>query len=244
MIIESGANVILTTGGIDDVANKYLVEKKILGLRRVSKGDIRKIAKCAGAQVVTSLSNMEGNEAFDAANLGFAKKVYEKAVGDNDFIFFEQMKSAKACSILLRGPNETMLDEIERSLHDSLCVLKRTLECGSVVAGGGACEIALSIYLEDFAKTLASKEQIAIAEYIFLFRFCEALTIIPKTLATNAAQDATDLIAKLKVFHSASQTSDDPKKKDLKWTGLDLKNGKCRNNLNAGVLEPLDGKIK
>ena len=49
MIIESGANVILTTGGIDDVANKYLVEKKILGLRRVSKGDIRKIAKCAGA---------------------------------------------------------------------------------------------------------------------------------------------------------------------------------------------------
>ena len=164
MIIESGANVILTTGGIDDVANKYLVEKKILGLRRVSKGDIRKIAKCAGAQVVTSLSNMEGNEAFDAANLGFAKKVYEKAVGDNDFIFFEQLKSAKACSILLRGPNETMLDEIERSLHDSLCVLKRTLECGSVVAGGGACEIALSIYLEDFAKTLASKEQIAIAE--------------------------------------------------------------------------------
>ena len=75
------------------------------------------------------------------------------------------MKSAKACSIILRGPNEMMLEEVERSLHDSLCVLKRTLECGSVVAGGGACEIALNIYLEDFAKTLASKEQIAIAEY-------------------------------------------------------------------------------
>ena len=49
MIIASGANVILTTGGIDDVANKYLVEAKILGLRRVSKGDIRKIARCSGA---------------------------------------------------------------------------------------------------------------------------------------------------------------------------------------------------
>jgi T-complex protein 1 subunit alpha len=53
------------------------------------------------------------------------------------------MKSAKACSIILRGPNEMMLEEVERSLHDSLCVLKRTLECGYVVAGGGACEIAL-----------------------------------------------------------------------------------------------------
>lgn len=49
MILDAGANVILTTGGIDDVGNKYLVENKILGLRRVSKSDIRKIAKCCGA---------------------------------------------------------------------------------------------------------------------------------------------------------------------------------------------------
>ena len=167
MIINAGANVILTTGGIDDVANKYLVEAKIMGLRRVSKSDIRKIARCSGAQLITTLSNMEGTESFESSSLGSAKKVYERGIGDNDFIYFEQMKSQKACTILLRGPNETMIDEIERSLHDSLCVLKRTLECGHVVAGGGACEIALNIYLEDFAKTLASKEQIAIAEFSY-----------------------------------------------------------------------------
>jgi T-complex protein 1 subunit alpha len=44
-----------------------------------------------------------------------------------------------------------MLEEVERSLHDSLCVIKRTLESGWVVPGGGACEVALGIYLEDFA---------------------------------------------------------------------------------------------
>jgi len=59
---------------------------------------------------------------------------------------------------LLRGANEFMTDEIERSIHDALCVVRRTLESGYVVAGGGACEIALGIYLEDFAKTLGSKE--------------------------------------------------------------------------------------
>lgn len=91
------------------------------------------------------------------------------------------MKNAKACTILLRGANEFQLEEIERSIHDSLCVIKRTLESGFVVAGGGACEIALGIYLDDFAKTLGSKEQIAIAE------FCESLSIIPKILSTNAA---------------------------------------------------------
>jgi T-complex protein 1 subunit alpha len=92
-----------------------------------------------------------------------------------------------------------MCDEVERSLHDSLCVIKRTLESGFVVAGGGACEIALGIKLEDMARTLASKEQTAIAEY------ADALAIIPKVLANNAAVDATDLVSKLKVLHYASQ---------------------------------------
>jgi T-complex protein 1 subunit alpha len=40
-----------------------------------------------------------------------------------------------------------MIDEVERSLHDSICVAKRTLESGRVVAGGGAVEIALSVFL-------------------------------------------------------------------------------------------------
>jgi len=51
-----------------------------------------------------------------------------------------------------------MLDEVERSVHDSLCVVKRCLESGSVVPGGGAVEIALNMYLDDFARTLGTKE--------------------------------------------------------------------------------------
>ena len=43
-----------------------------------------------------------------------------------------------------------------------------------VVAGGGAVEAALSVYLENLATTLGSREQLAIAE------FAESLFIIPK----------------------------------------------------------------
>lgn len=64
----------------------------------------------------------------------------------------------KAVSIMLRGPNEYMIEEVERSVHDALCVVRRVLESGKVVAGGGAVEVALSIRLEDFAKTMNSKE--------------------------------------------------------------------------------------
>ncbi len=65
-------------------------------------------------------------------------------------------KQRTASSIILRGPNDFYCDEMERSIHDALCVVKRVLESKTVVAGGGAVEVALSIYLENFATTLVS----------------------------------------------------------------------------------------
>ena len=54
-----------------------------------------------------------------------------------------------------------------------------------------------------------SREQLAIAE------FARALLVIPRTLAVNAAKDATDLVAKLRAFHNTSQI--DPAQANLKW---------------------------
>ena len=63
-------------------------------------------------------------------------------------------KSRSAASLILRGANDFMVDEMERSVHDALCVVKRVLESHLVVPGGGAVETALSVYLENFARTL------------------------------------------------------------------------------------------
>lgn len=49
-----------------------------------------------------------------------------------------------------------MVDEMERSIHDALCVVKRVLESNLVVPGGGAVETALSIFLENFATSIVS----------------------------------------------------------------------------------------
>jgi len=237
-VLDAGANVILTTKAIDDFVLKYLVESKAIGVRRVDKKDLRRIAKMSGGEVLTTLMNNEGEESFSASSLGTADEVVEETLGDRDFLFFKGMKGTGAQTIILRGANEFMLDEVERSVHDAICAVKRVLESRSVLVGGGAVESALSIYLDDFARTLGSKEQLAISE------FAESLLTIPKTLALNAAQDASELVAKLKMYHAASQTSSEAKKKEYKHVGLDLLNGKVRNNLKAGVLEPAIGKIK
>lgn len=129
-----------------------------------------------------------------------------------------------------------MLDEMDRSIHDALSAIKRTVESKYVVPGGGAVEAALSVYLENFAHMLGSREQLAIAE------FADALLVIPKTLVVNAAQDATDLVAILRAHHHSATKKKD--KKDFFMSGLDLFEGKVRNNLQAGVLEPALSKIK
>jgi T-complex protein 1 subunit alpha len=119
---------------------------------------MRRIARATGAHILTTLANDDGTESFDEENVGYAETVYEDTVGDMDYLFIEGMQNATCCTLLLRGPNDFMLDEVERSIHDSLCVMKRTLESGYIVPGGGSVEVALSLNLENFAKSLGTKE--------------------------------------------------------------------------------------
>ena len=69
-IIEAGANVIITTMGIDDTASKYMFESGCLGLRRIDKGDVTRIARLTGDTVINTLATPEGDEVFDASYLG------------------------------------------------------------------------------------------------------------------------------------------------------------------------------
>lgn len=235
-VLKAGANVVLTTKGIDDAALKYFIEANAIAVRRVSERDINRIAKATGATVQVSLADLTGDESFDPSMLGYADEVYEERIRDDSVLIMKNCKSTAACSVLLRGPNEYMCDEMSRSFHDAVCVVKRTLESNSVVAGGGAAEAALSIHLENFATMIGSREQLAIAE------FAEALLVIPKTLAMNAAKDSTDLVAKLKAVHYAAQ-NDDSKSK-LSTFGLDLTTGSIRDCLSEGVIEPSVSKKK
>ncbi|GAA0167444.1 chaperonin [Lithospermum erythrorhizon] len=235
-ILKAGANVVLTSKGIDDMALKYFVEAGAIAVRRVRKEDLRHVAKATGATVISTFADMEGDETFDSSSLGQAEEVVEERVADDDVIMIKGTKNASAVSLILRGANDYMLDEMERALHDALCIVKRTLESNTVVAGGGAVEASLSVYLENLATTLGSREQLAIAEY------AESLLIIPKILAVNAAKDATELVAKLRAYHHTAQTKAD--KKHLSSMGLDLLKGTVRNNLEAGVIEPAMSKVK
>ncbi|KAJ6144751.1 T-complex protein 1 subunit alpha [Penicillium chermesinum] len=248
MILKSGANVVLTTKGIDDMVLKTFVERGAMAVRRCKKEDLRRIAKATGATLISTLSDLNGDEKFESSYLGQAGEVSQERISDDECILIKDTKIHTSASIILRGANEFSLDEMERSVHDTLCAIKRTLESGSIVPGGGAVETALHIYLEEFAVTVGSREQLAIGE------FAQSLLVIPKTLAVNAAKDSSELVAQLRVRHALSQRVQDgdanaeekaiAKRKTYRNYGLDLMKGRVHDTLKAGVLEPSMSKVK
>jgi T-complex protein 1 subunit alpha len=251
MILRAGANVVMTTKGIDDMVLKLFIEKGAMAVRRCKKEDLRRIAKATGATLISSLSDLNGDEKFEASTLGHADEVVQERISDDECILVKGTRAFSSASIILRGSNDYQLDEMERSLHDSLSAVKRTLESGSIVPGGGAVETALHIYLEEFAFTVGSREQQAIGE------FAQSLLIVPKTLAVNAAKDSSELVAQLRVRHALSQRVKDgagtaaaenerevARRKTYRNYGLDLLKGKTVDVVKMGVIEPSMSKVK
>lgn len=248
MILKSGANVVFTTKGIDDMCLKMFIERGAMAVRRCKKEDLRRIAKATGGTLLSTLSDLNGDEKFESSYLGSAEEVVQERISDDECILVKGTKAHSSASIVLRGPNEFTLDEMERSVHDSLCAVKRTLESGKVVPGGGAVETALHIYLEEYAGTVGSREQLAIGE------FAQSLLVIPKTLAVNAAKDASELVAQLRARHAVSQRTQEgdasldeksiARMKGYRNYGLDLAKGKVQDEVKAGVLEPSISKVR
>merc|ERR1712127_1119803 len=100
-IIAAGANVVLCSRGIDDFALKYFVEAGVIAIRRVNKADLRRIANNTGGRIVTSLADFEGDETYEAENLGECELVEERRVGDWEYMFFEGMKNTAAQTIII-----------------------------------------------------------------------------------------------------------------------------------------------
>ena len=170
-----------------------------MGVRRCKKEDLRRIAKATGGTLLSTLSDLNGDEKFEPSYLGTAEEVVQERISDDELILVKGTKTFSSASIILRGSNDYQLDEMERSVHDSLSAVKRTLESGTVVPGGGAVETALHMWLEEYALTIASREQLAVGE------FSQSLLVVPKTLAVNAALDSSELVAQLRIRHAVAQ---------------------------------------
>ena len=175
-----GANVLICQKGIDDVAQHYLAKYGILAVRRAKESDMTKLAKATGGRIINNLDDLSKKD------LGQAKLVEERKVEEDKWVFIEGCKDPKAVTILVRGGQQRVVDEVERSINDSIMVTKDVLEKPSIVAGGGASETEAAQHVFKWAEKLSGREQLAAQ------KFAEALESIAVTLASNAGLDPID----------------------------------------------------
>ncbi len=216
-VIASGANVLLCQKGIDDMAQHYLARAGILAVRRVKESDLTKLAKATSARIVTNLDDL-----FEK-DLGSAQLAEERKIEEDRWVFVEGCKNPKAVTLLLRGGSQRVVDEVERSVHDAIMVVKDVMENPAIVAGGGAPETFAATKIRSWAKSLEGREQLAVE------KFADSLEIIPLTLSENAGMDPIDTLTNLR----------SKQLKGEKWTGIDVMKGKVGNMKTSEIIEPL-----
>jgi archaeal chaperonin len=217
-IQKTGANVLFSEKGIDDVALHYLAKNGITAIKNVSSGGLEKLSKATGARIVASIKDLTKD------SLGDAKLVEELKIGEDKLLYVRDAKNPKAVTIVVRGGTEHVVDEADRSLHDALSVVRNAIEDGKIVAGGGAPEAEVAKRLRDYAVKVGGREQLAIEA------FAEAMEAVPTTLAENAGLDPIDILVELRSKHE---------KPINPWFGVDVFSGEIKDMKKLNVLEPV-----
>ncbi len=216
-IHKTGANVVICQKGIDDIAQHYLAKYGILAVRRVKESDMSKLAKATNGTITTNLDDLTEND------LGSSELVHQKKVESDKWVFVEGCRNPKSVSLLLRGGSQRVVDEVDRSMHDALMVVKDVIEKPAIVAGGGSTEAYLASRINEWADGFEGREQLAIKKY------AEALEVIPLTISENAGMDPIDTMVQLRAKQSQGQ----------RWTGINAREQKVENMLSLNIIEPV-----
>lgn len=215
-IIECGANVVLSSLPIGDYATQYFARNNIFCAGRVSKDDLYRVVKSCGGSVLSSTDYLDNC-------LGSCLVFEERQLGKVRYNYFEG-GDMNACTMILRGPGNEMLEEIARAVNDAICVVKTTLKTKTVVTGGGSVEMELSKELRGIATEYKDKK-------MFVARaVAQAFEKIPLLLARNFGLDTVSVIQDLRKRHVSGDVH----------KGVGVK--KVEDMRSAGVYEPLEVK--
>jgi len=185
-IIDSGVKALIVGGSIDDMAVHFADKYGLIIFRIMSKFELKRIAKAIGASLLVKLG------APTAEEMGHADRIYVDEISSHKcIVIVRESEENKLSTIVLRGSTNNMLDNIERIIEDGVNCFKSACKDPNFVAGAGAIEMYLANGIKDYAKTVTSLDQYAIA------KFGEAFEVVPRTLAENSGLNVNEVLANL-----------------------------------------------
>lgn len=210
--------------GINCFVNRQLIynwpeqlfaDAGIVSIEHADFDGIERLALVTGGEITSTFDHPE------LVKLGRCNLIEEVMIGEDTFIKFAGVAAGEACTVVLRGASEQLLDEAERSIHDALSVLSQSVGETRTVLGGGCSEMLMAKAVDSAAHNAPGKSALAIEA------FARALQQLPTILADNAGLDSSEMVANLRsAVYSGITTS-----------GLDLEMGKIGDMNELGVIE-------
>lgn len=233
-IRDAGCNVLLIQKSIlrDAVSDQtldFLAKMKIMVVKDVERTDVDFITKTLGCHPIANI------DSFRPEKFGHAESVASESTPEGKIIRVmgvkpnpEQTKSllSPTVTVHVRGSNQLIVGEADRSFHDALCVVRSLVKRRAIVAGGGACEIQIATKLAAKIRELDSVEAYCLKTY------ADAFEIIPYTLAENAGLNPIDTVTALRAKHSESGNAG-------VRHGINVRKGQVSDMFEENVVVPL-----
>ncbi len=221
-IVDAGANVLFCNKKISDLGQHFLTKAGILSAKRVKSGDMERLAKATGGNIVNNIRELTSKD------IGEAGHVYEREVfEDMEYIFVEDCKYPGTLNIIIRGTTKQVTDELEQAVNDAIGAVKVAIETEKAVPGAGASYMAMAKVLRKYAQSINSKKQLAIIGY------AKALEEIPMALTTNAGLNTLDILTELRSAQDKSPNY-----------GINVLKGEVTDVVKDGILEPKAGTVE
>ena len=236
---KKGVNVVFCQRGIDDLAAHYLSEFGIVAIRRVTHSDMIRLSKSTKARIVSSIDELRD------LDVGNAQSLQKKTIYGESYIFLEG-SSKDSNTIIIRGANTQISDEIIRALDDAIGDLITLIKDKRAVLGAGSFELSLYNILKEEAKNYHPNEG------IFIEAFADAILSIPKILAENAGISFDYLKKQLDEFWGAFAVKDKilSSQKSAgaeafkEFYGIGVYSGELIKPLDLGIIEPFMVKFR
>lgn len=212
-ILEYKPDIFINRQLVYNYPEQLFADKGVMVIEHADFEGVERLSKALGAEILSTFNTPDQRDNL----LGECTKVEEMMLGEEKVIKFSGCKKGESCSVVLRGSSSHILDEAERSLHDALCVLVKTIENKRCIFGGGNAEITMANAVEDLARDIEGKEALAIKAY------ANALRQLPTIIADNGGYDSAELVQNLAYQLRSGNTK----------SGLDMNTG------NVGCMEEL-----
>lgn len=242
-IKKSGANVVLIQKSIlrdayNELSLHFLAKMGIMVLTDIERPDVPFVCKTLGCAPIAHIDQLSGKNV--AQYLGSAEKVshvFLEGASHRVVKFTGVAHQGPTMTVLMRGSNNLVLGEAERSLHDAQCVVRSLVKQRALIAGGGAPESQASFMLGQYARN----ELQGMAVPCFK-AFADALEVVPYTLAENAGLKPIEIVTQLRKLHAEGKPGAgvDVVKKSKK--GAVLKEGEIEgvsNMYERNIVQPL-----